>query len=109
MFINCPPCQREMVHLERVYNKYDESQVVIISIDTQPETETEEELRTYKATEEYEWIFCMDTKSIGETKYGATSSPTLFIVNQEGKIAFTKVGEADDDYTTITSEIDKLL
>lgn len=110
MFINCPPCQREMEHLEDVYNNYPESQVVIISIDTQVDTETEDELRTYKSNEGFEWIFCMDTDTnTVKTKYDAEKSPTLFIVNKEGKIAFTKEGEADDDYATITSEIDKLL
>jgi cytochrome c-type biogenesis protein len=107
MFINCPPCQREMGHLEDVYDNYPESQVVIISIDTQIDTETEEELRTYKAEEGYEWIFCMDTKSVGESKYDTSSYPTLFIINQEGKIAFENVGETE--YSTLAAEIDKLL
>ena len=88
MFINCGPCQTEMDHLEDVYDHYSESQVVIISIDTQTDTETVEELRTYKAQEGYEWIFCMDTKSVGETKYDTSTYPTLFIVNKEGKIRY---------------------
>lgn len=107
MFINCPPCQREMEHLEDVYDNYPKSQVVIISIDTMVDTETEDELRAYKATEGYEWIFCMDTKSVGETKYGTTQYPTLFIINKEGKIAYDNVGETP--YSTLSTEIDKLL
>ena len=85
----------------------EQSQVVIISIDTYVDTETEEELRTYKATEGYEWIFCMDTKDIGEDDYGTSSYPTLFIINKEGKIAYDNVGETP--YSTLSSEIDKLL
>lgn len=107
MFINCGPCQTEMGHLEDVYDHYSESQVVIISIDTQTDTETEEELRTYKADEGYGWIFCMDTKSVGESKYETSSYPTLFIINKEGEIAYDNVGVTP--YSTLTAEIDKLL
>jgi cytochrome c-type biogenesis protein len=107
MFINCGPCQTEMGHLEDVYDNYDDNDVVIISINTQTDTETEEELRTYKADEGYEWIFCMDTKSVGESKYDTSSYPTLFIINKEGKIAYENVGVTE--YSTLSSEIDKLL
>jgi peroxiredoxin len=107
MFINCGPCKTEMGHLEDVYDDYSESQVVIISIDTQTSTETEDELRAYKAEDGYEWIFCMDTKSVGETKYDTSSYPTLFIINKEGKIAYENVGVTS--YSTLTTEIDKLL
>lgn len=107
MFIDCTPCVEEMIHLEEVYDNYDDSEVVIISIDTMVEWETEEELRKFKSDNGYEWIFCMDTKNIGEGEYGIEGYPTLFIINKEGKIAFDEEGGVG--YDILSSEIDKLL
>jgi peroxiredoxin len=107
MFIDCTPCKEEMPHLEDVYDNYDDNDVVIISIDTQVEMETKEELRAFKEENGYEWIFCMDTKNVGEGDYGTSSYPTLFIINREGKIAYEKVGKTP--YSTLSAEINVLL
>lgn len=110
MFIDCTPCKETMPHLEVVYENYDDSEVVIISIDIDTDFETKDELRNFKENNGYEWTFCMDsTSNPARVKYDTSSYPTLFIINKEGKIAFKNVGEVGASYSELSAEIDKLL
>jgi len=108
MFINCNPCKEEMKHLENVSDQYSSSKVKIISIDTQYNSETEQELIDFRDLHGYDWIFAMDTDSEDvNSKYDAESYPTLVLVNKEGKIVYEHAGITD--YDTLSSKIDELL
>ena len=102
----CVPCQEGMEELNKVFNNYDESEVVIISIDAD-ETENDTMLRDFKDTYGDEWIYAVDYDNDADAKYDVDAYPTLVIVNKKGEIAFKNIGKAS--YATMETEIEKLL
>jgi len=100
----CGPCITEMGHLRQIYGNYSASEVVIMSIDVDP-TESDEMIRQFKTNYGDDWIF-VSGPNVGVT-YEAFYIPTMYIVDQQGRIAYKNVGVTSA--STLASEIDKLL
>ena len=94
-----------MEELTEVYDNYDSSDVVIISIDVVLD-DTEEELRWFG--EEYgdDWLYAFDTADAHEY-YDVTGVPVTVIVDLDGNIAFQEPNVTE--YDELSEEIDKLL
>ena len=101
----CPPCIEEMGHLKEIYNEFDSSDVLIMSIDLDT-TETNEELRRFKDDYGDDWIFARDTDGVGD-KYNVDSIPTIVIIDKNGEIAYQNVGLTSS--SDLLNEIYKLL
>jgi peroxiredoxin len=100
----CPPCVEEMGHLRQIYSNYSASGVVIMSIDVDP-SETDETIHQFKTNYGDDWIFASGP-SVGTT-YGVIYIPTMYIIDQQGRIAYKNVGVTSA--STLAAEIDKLL
>lgn len=100
----CGPCMTEMSHLKEIFSSYSADQVVIISIDVDP-TESDDTIKQVKATYGDNWVFASGS-DVGTT-YGVTGIPTLYIVDNEGVIAYKSVGATSS--SILSAEIDKLL
>jgi cytochrome c-type biogenesis protein len=103
----CIPCQEGMDDLKKVFNNYDDSKVVIITIDADEE-ENDTQLRNFKDTYGDEWIYAVDYNNDADAKYNVTGYPTLFIINKKSEIAYMN-DKGSADYSTLKTEIDKLL
>jgi thiol-disulfide isomerase/thioredoxin len=101
----CGPCKTEMEHLNEIYNKYDKSEVIIMSIGIDPD-ESEEVLSKFKDEYNGEWIFARDTDGIG-TKYSVSSIPTMVVVDKDGQITFRSEGVTPTE--KLSEEIDKVI
>jgi thiol-disulfide isomerase/thioredoxin len=101
----CGPCKAEFEHLKKVQENYSDDDVVIISIDVD-DTETREEL--VQLMEEYNctWQFATGGEDVGYS-YLVQYIPTLYIIDENGDIAFSSVGLTD--YSEISAELDKLV
>ncbi len=101
----CGPCKMEFEHLKKVQENYSNDDVAIISIDVD-DTETKEEL--VQLMEEYNctWQFATGGEDVGYS-YLVQYLPTLYIIEENGNIAFSSVGLTD--YSVISAELDKLL
>ncbi len=98
----CVPCGQEMQYLNDIYYSY--SGVTIISVDIES-TDTNDALAQYKADHNANWAFALDKpgavtaggtgdNSLGIT-YQAYSIPSLYIIDQNGKIAYKNSGVTD--------------
>jgi peroxiredoxin len=101
----CGPCIVEMEHLRDLYEKYNGTDVVIMSIDIDPK-ETTEQLREFKDEYGDDWIFARDTDDIG-TKYNVNYIPKMVVIDKEGKISYENTGVTS--FSKLSSEIEKLL
>ena len=105
----CGPCKGEMTHLKEVYENYYGNGVRIISIDID-NSETDQQLRDLKYEYGCDWVFAANGRSVWSI-YGAYQDspaiPTLYIIDKEGIVAYRNRGLTD--YSTLSSEIDKLL
>ena len=86
----CNPCAIQMDELNQLRAKYSENQVVILSIDVDTQ-ETTQQLREFKEEHVANWRFAFDTDGVGN-KYGASSIPTLAIIDQDGRLQWKHSG-----------------
>ncbi|MBN1539260.1 MAG: TlpA family protein disulfide reductase [Candidatus Thermoplasmatota archaeon] len=102
----CSPCRQQMYELVDLRSRFAGSQVVIISVDADL-SETLSQIRDFK--EGYpgaDWTFAASNADLN-SYFPASSIPTMFILDGNGRTAATHVGltSADD----IASEIEDLL
>lgn len=101
----CGPCITEMGHLRDIYSEYSSEDLVIISIDVD-DTETIAQLSDFRSTYGDDWTFAANGGSVGQT-YQATGIPKIYIIDQEGLIAFSHTGVTSS--SDLSSVINRLL
>ena len=92
----CPPCKEQMSELIDIQSRFSSDDVVILSVDTDL-TETLSQIRDFK--EDYpaaKWTFARSTMDFN-TFFPASSIPTLFILDRDGRRAGTHVGLTSAD------------
>ncbi len=105
MFVECPPCRIEMLHLASVREAYSPVELTILSLDVDP-TETEEMLAEFRDEFNATWHFAMDTDDV-RGKYQVVHFPSLMIVDTDGEPAFAQAGIATFD--ELRAVLDSLL
>ncbi|MBN1390943.1 MAG: TlpA family protein disulfide reductase [Candidatus Thermoplasmatota archaeon] len=102
----CSPCRQQMYELIDLQSMFPRSQVVIVSVDTDL-SETLSQVRDFKdGYTEAEWTFAVSNADLN-SYFPASSIPTLYILDRNGRTASTHVGltSAED----IASEVRDLL
>lgn len=87
----CPDCRRDMPMVKAIYDKYNTKiQVVGVSFDTD-----EAKMKKYLGDNQYSWLQYCEFKKWKETKiskdYHISWIPTSYLINPEGKVAFSTV------------------
>jgi len=84
----CGPCVAEIPHVKKTYEAYHDKgfEVIAISLDRD-----EKALINYITDNNLPWPQCLDKKEEASfaDKYGISSIPATFLINQEGKIVAT--------------------
>lgn len=101
----CGPCQQQMSQLNQLRAAYPTTQVVILSIDVDT-SETAQQIRDFRDTYHATWDFSADTDGVG-AKYGASSIPTMAVIDQDGNLAWRDVGLTS--FEALQGVIDPLL
>jgi len=85
----CSPCIQQIPHLAQIHEKYNSSDVVIISIGSS--SDTAEDLEQFKEENDMNWRVARDT--VGAFgKYDVQYIPKLVILDQEGSISYGHEG-----------------
>ena len=87
----CPDCRRDMPMVKAIYDQYNTKiQVVGVSFDTD-----EAKMKKYLGDNQYSWLQYCEFKKWKETKiskdYHISWIPTSYLINPEGKVAFSTV------------------
>jgi len=101
----CGPCEYQIGELQRIYERYSASDVVILSIDID-ERETISQVQEFKAEHDAPWRFGMTTPEIS-SRFPASSIPTLYYLDREGNVVDKAVGA--ESYDDLRSRIDAIL
>ena len=101
----CGPCQQQMGQLNQLRAAYPTTQVVILSVDVDT-SETNQQIRDFRDEYHATWDFSADTDGVG-TKYGASSIPTMAVIDQDGYLAWRDVGLTS--FEALQDVIDPLL
>lgn len=100
----CQPCIQEIPHLAQINEKYNSSDVVILSIASPGDDVTT--VRQFKKNYDMTWIVAMDTVGVFD-KYNVMYIPTLVILDQNGDVHYENEGLTTAE--TLSSKIDSLL
>jgi thiol-disulfide isomerase/thioredoxin len=100
----CQPCLQVIPYLAEIDEKYESSEVVVISVGSSGDSATK--LRQFKHDYDMTWRVARDTVGVFD-KHSVEYIPTLVILDQNGDVHFREAGVVDS--STLSSEIDALL
>lgn len=102
-FINCAPCQSEILELNKLVNDYKDSSIVFIAI----APDSRSELRSFLKTHPFEYTIVDNAQTIID-QYGIKSFPTHLIIDKEGKAAYHSAGAGVSTIHWLRKTIDEL-
>lgn len=91
----CPPCVRETPRLVRVYEDYKAQGFVILGLNTTYQ-DKREAVATFVRDHKVSYPVLLDTDGSVGRSYGGRLLPTSYLIDRDGKIVVTKVGEVDE-------------
>jgi thiol-disulfide isomerase/thioredoxin len=108
----CPHCQNMGPVLENLYKQYGPQNVVFLSVSgAWPESsggppastsDAAKFIQTYGST----WTYVYDSSNTVFNNYGVNSTPTFFIIDKNGRVAYTFQGEVASD--TLAADLSRL-
>lgn len=103
----CPPCRKELPHLEKeVYKKFKDQPFEVLVIGREHDWAT---VNKFKADNNYELPFYPDPKREAFAKYAKQNIPRNFIIDKDGKIAVSSVGFNEKDFNKMIQKVEELL
>lgn len=91
----CPSCVRETPRLQRLYEQYRKEGFVLLGINTTFQDQRKD-IETFVRDHGLTFPVLLDeTGDVGDT-YGARLIPTSYLIDRDGRIVYTKVGEIDE-------------
>ncbi|WP_222539280.1 TlpA family protein disulfide reductase [Pedobacter polysacchareus] len=103
----CAPCQKQMIDLQKLHDKFDKSKVVFVSVNTKDDP-IKDKLALFMKNRALTMTTVYEGNLI-EKLYHVYTSPALFIINQSGEIAFTLDGYSNTLIEDLNNEIERLL
>ncbi len=96
----CAPCRRSMPILNSLHGEFGEEEFELLAINMDGERMLEG-VQTYVSEEKFEFVVLMDEYD-GETMkvadpYGVQGTPTIYFIGRDGKVAFSKVGDIEEE------------
>ena len=103
----CPPCVKEMPSMNKLQDKLAEAGVPfkILAIDM---AETKAEVDAFVKKIKPEFTILMDETGSSIGQWNVFAAPSNFIINKQGKIAYTLFGGVEWDSEEIIEKITKL-
>jgi thiol-disulfide isomerase/thioredoxin len=99
----CAPCQKQMISLQKLHDKFEKNSVMFIGVNTVDDP-IKDKLELFLKNRNITMPCVYNGKSI-ESIYGVYGSPTLIIIDKEGKILFTVDGYSD----TLLEDVSKVI
>ncbi len=89
-FYNCPACQEEFPHLQKLYTELKGKGVSLIAVDTGDKADV---IRNFLKEKGYTFPVAMDKDKGGAAEsYGVAAYPTNYVVDSKGKVIYRGIG-----------------
>lgn len=115
--LDCLYCFDEIPYLSEIHEQYDQSDVVVLSIDVHPQLDTVSELQDFKNTYQISWAILVGTSQVFDD-YDIQYTPTTFVVDRNGFVhgnhenpynSYAYVGWQSSDAPKLKNEINSFL
>lgn len=101
----CPPCRAEMPAFERVWQRYNRGDVMILAVDQQESPATIE--RFQRQVVDMTFPILLDPTAEVSRLYRVMGLPTTFFIDAEGRIQTVSMGGMDE--ATLLASVQKIL
>ena len=91
MRTTCGACANEMSQLAVVHSRFG-SDITMISVSSDPQSDTNEALKAYAAQYNAQWTWARDTADV-TSQYQVTRIPTIVVIDSNGRIVQVNTGE----------------
>ncbi len=104
----CPPCRREMPSMQRLFQKLNSSDFVVIAVN---QTEDPDHVFAFTGQIDADLTFpiIFDTDSQVALDYKVKGLPTTFLIDKQGKIRFQAIGGREFDHPEVEKTIIRLM
>lgn len=104
----CGPCRKELPHLqEEVYDKYkDNDSFVLIILGREHKWD---EVNKFKTEQGFTMPFYPDPERAAFSLYAKQNIPRNFIIDKEGKIAYSSIGFEPMEFEKIKKKVEELI
>ncbi|MCK4504260.1 MAG: TlpA family protein disulfide reductase [Candidatus Aegiribacteria sp.] len=100
----CGPCKVVMPEIQSLHEKYADQPVMIYGVNVWESGDA----AAFMLENAYTYGLLLESDAVAE-EYKVSGIPTLYVIDQEGNIAFAQVGSSSDLGLTLTEVIDGLL
>ena len=103
----CPPCRKELPHLDKLYKELGENESFELFVIGREHDAAE--LGKFKKEQNFSFPLVPDPERVIFSKYAEQNIPRNFIINKEGRIVEASVGFNEDDFNKKVEKLKKLL
>ena len=104
----CSPCKKEMYYLDKIQDKYKDSGVNVICINTD-NLKSVPKAKAYVRQKKYDLLIAADPSSQIFKKLNASVMPTTLIMDKNGQIVYIKEGYMGGDEKKVEAALKLLL
>ncbi len=101
----CPPCRAEMPAFERVWQRYNQGDVMILAVNQRENAATIE--RFEQQVVDVSFPILLDSQGEVSRLFAVTGLPTTFFIDAEGRIQSVSMGGMDE--ATLLASIQKII
>jgi peroxiredoxin len=102
----CPPCVRETPRLVQVAEEFKDQGLVVLGVNTTYQDDLNK-VRQFVGDQGIGYQVLLDREGTVGEKYPARLMPTTYLIDRDGKIVHTKVGEVDA--ATLVEQVRRVL
>lgn len=102
----CPPCRKELPHIQKIYDKYRDKGVTVLAITSESNIE---KVKDFIEEGGYSFPILIDRRGEANSAYGIRAIPMLFVLDKEGIIQHIHRGYSPEIEATLSKEIEDLL
>ena len=102
----CQPCESALPQLSKIHNEFHD--VVVLGIDSKDNNEKNmEHIPKFIENHSIEFPMVLVGSEVDKI-YSVKNYPTLYVIDKDGKIAYSQIGSSDDLYDKLKEVIEKI-
>lgn len=105
----CKPCIQELINIDNLYEEWQKKynvNLIAVSID---DSRTAPKVKPFVTSKNWTYDVLIDINSDLKRAMNVTNPPTLFLIDQNGKIVFTHTGYIEGDENELELKIAELI
>ncbi len=94
----CGPCEIEMPHMEKLYQKYKDEGFAVFAVNMSQSERNDKDAEKFVKRHELTFPIPMDTDGIVSRDYDVVGYPTSYFIDSDGVIRHIVLGTLDEEY-----------